>query len=156
VLSDAEILALLLGSGMPGENVVDLSRRILDSQGGFSGLLRADVQSLQQVRGLGPAKSAQVAAAIEFGRRAGEFSMQDRTSISPRDAVFESLRPRLLGGRRERLFVPPLNTRGRLLGAPAVFEGHLNAINLRVGEVFRQPVLQDACSVVVAHNHPSG
>src|SRR5690606_4450641 len=69
-LSHAELIAIVLRSGVPGENVVDMARNILDSHGGLNGLMRADLKALQRTRGLGPAKAAQLAAAIELGRRA--------------------------------------------------------------------------------------
>ena len=69
VLSDAELIAIIAGSGTRGENVLDLARGLLDAHGGLGGLLRADAKALQRTRGLGPAKAAQLAAAIELGRR---------------------------------------------------------------------------------------
>jgi DNA repair protein RadC len=156
VLSDGELIALILGSGLRGENVLDLARRIIDSQGGLAGLARADVKTLQRTRGIGVAKAAQLAAALELGRRAQQGTPQDRELLTTPEAVFKFLGPRLLGETKERLFVLSLDTRGRLLGAAAEVSGGVNAVRARAAEVFREPVVLSATSVVLVHNHPSG
>lgn len=156
VLSDGELIAVILGSGLHGENVLDLARRIVESQGGLAGLARADVKALQRTRGIGLAKAAQLAAAVELGRRAQQITPQDRELLTTPEAVFKFLGPRLLGDTKERLFVLSLDTRGRLLGAPAEVSGGVNAVRARASEVFRDPVVLSATSVVLAHNHPSG
>ncbi len=156
VLSDGELIALVLGSGLRGENVLDLARRIVESQGGLAGLARADVKTLQRTRGIGIAKAAQLAAAIELGRRVQQVTPRDRPLLSTPEAVFKFLGPRLLGDPKERLFVLSLDTRGRLLGAAAEVSGGVNAVRARAAEVFREPVVLSATSVVLVHNHPSG
>src|SRR5262245_29325871 len=81
VLVDSELVAVVLGSGTQGENVMDLARRLLDLHGGISGLLRVDVPTLRRTRGLGPAKSAQLAAALELSRRGGGFDPDARPKL---------------------------------------------------------------------------
>ena len=155
-LSEAELLAIIIGSGTRGENVIDLARGLLDQHGGLGGLLRADAKALQRTRGLGPAKTAQLAAAIELGRRMPRIEGEARPLLTSPEAVFGYLRGRLRGLPREELHVLSADKGGRLLGTPAVLPGSVHAVSFRMGEIFRDAVLLDATSVVLAHNHPSG
>ncbi|MEX0781167.1 MAG: DNA repair protein RadC [Dehalococcoidia bacterium] len=155
-LSEAELIAIILGSGIRGENVIDLARRIVEEQGKLSGLARADVRSLEKVRGVGPAKATQIVAAIELGRRVQRVTPTDRELLTSPEAVFAYLGPRLVGESKERLFVLSLDTKGRLLGSHSEVDGGVSAVRARPAEVFRDPVILQATSVVLAHNHPSG
>ena len=156
-LSDAELLAIILRSGMAGENVVDMARGLIESFGGMDGLLRAGPKALQRAKGLGPAKAAQVSAAIELGKRAQALSPTERPDIRTPERVYALLGPRLSGARREELYCLALDTRGRLLGGlNPVVTGSANVIGLRPAEVFREAIILDAPSVILVHNHPSG
>ena len=156
-LSDAELLAIILRSGMAGENVVDMARGLIDSFGGLDGLLRAGPKALQRAKGLGPAKAAQIAAAIEFGTRAQSLNLTERHDLKSPEKVFALLGPRLVGARKELLYCLALDTRGRLLGGlNPIVSGTGNVIALRPAEVFREAIILDAPSVVLVHNHPSG
>ncbi len=156
VLSDAELIAVIAGSGTRGENVIDLARGLLDALGGLRGLMRADPKALQRARGLGPAKAAQLAAAIELGRRLPLSEADGRPHLSTPEAVFNLLRARLHGRSREELQVLSIDSGLRLLGTPAVVSGNVHAVSFRVAEVFREPIVLDASSFILAHNHPSG
>ncbi len=156
VLSDAELVAIILGSGLPGENVVDLARSMIEQQGGLAGLVRADTKMLQKTRGLGPAKAAQVAAAIELGRRMQQLGPEARPMLSTPEAVYALLSPRLVGATTEQLFVLALDTRSRLLGSARPVSGTINSLPVRAAEVFREAIIQDASAMVLVHNHPSG
>lgn len=156
VLSDAELVAIVLGSGMKGENVVDLSRRILDEQGGLGGLVRSDVRVLQKTKGLGPARASQVAAAVELGRRAGQLDPESRPLLDTPEAVQQLLGPRLAAKRREEVFVLALDRRNRLLGAANALSGGVSAVGVRAADIFRDAIVLEAPAVVLAHNHPSG
>lgn len=157
VLSDAELIAIILRSGVRGENVVDMARALLDNAGGLAGLVRSGPAALQRARGLGPAKAAQLAAAIELGRRAQQLDPGERPSLLRPESIYALLGPRLLGQTREQFFVLPLDTKGRLLGSiTPVNGGSVNAVSVRAAETFREAVILDATSVVLAHNHPSG
>lgn len=156
-LSDAELVAIILGSGMVGENVVDMARGLIEGIGGLAGLARADTKSLQRTRGMGPAKAAQVAAAVELGRRVQQVDPESRPLLLSPEAVNRLLGPRLIGKPREEFYVLALDTRGRLLGGVAPCSGGgANAVPVRAAEAFREAVILDAVSVVLAHNHPSG
>jgi DNA repair protein RadC len=157
VLSDAELIAIVLRSGVHGENVVDMARSILELHRGLSGLMRADPQSLQRTRGLGPAKAAQLAAAIELGRRAQLAEPSERQALTRPESVFEIMAPRLRGKPKEELYALPLDTKGRLIGAIAPINGgSVNAVTVRPSETFREAIILNATSVVLVHNHPSG
>ncbi|MGE5597041.1 MAG: RadC family protein [Hyphomicrobiales bacterium] len=156
VLSDAELVAIVIGSGLRGENVIELSRRILDDLGHLAGLVRSDARSLQRARGLGPAKAAQVAAAIELGRRVQQIDPEQRPLLTSPEAVYRFAGSRLLGKTREQLLVLSLDTKGRLIGAPQATPGHVSAVAVRAAEVFREPIVLEATSVILVHNHPSG
>ncbi len=156
VLSDAELIAILVGSGTPGENVLDLARRLLETHGGLAGLERADAKLIQRSKGLGPAKSALLAAALELGRRVAQLSTEDRPRLATPEEVFKYLSPRMQGRTKEQFYVLSLDTKGRLLGTPSPLEGSVNGVSIRAAEVFREPILLEAVSVILAHNHPSG
>jgi DNA repair protein RadC len=134
-----------------------MARGLIDSFGGLDGLLRAGPKALQRAKGLGPAKAAQVSAAIELGKRAQALSFTERPDLRTPEMVFGLLGPRLVGSRREEVFCLALDTRGRLLGGTTpVTTGTANALSLRPAELFREAVILDAPSVILAHNHPSG
>jgi DNA repair protein RadC len=157
VLSDPELIAIVLRTGMPGENVMDMARALLDGLGGLAGLVRADAGSLQLSKGLGPAKAAQIAAAVELGRRVQQIDPDARPLLTSPEAVFALLGPRLLGQTKEWMYALSLDTKGRLLGAISpVLGGTVNAVTVRVAEVFREAVVLEAASIILAHNHPSG
>ena len=156
VLSDAELIAIIAGLGTRGENVIDLARNLLDLHGGLGGLLRADAKSLQRTRGLGPAKAAQLAAAIELGRRMPRIDAEARPLLTSPEAVYGYLRGRLQGRSREELHILCADSGGRLLGTPTVVPGSVHSVPLRMADIFREAIVLDASAVVLAHNHPSG
>ncbi len=156
VLSDAELIAIIAGSGTRGENVIDLARGLLDTHGGLGGLLRADTKTLQRTRGLGPAKASQLAAAIELGRRMPRIDGDARPMLTSPEAVFGHLRGHFQGRPREELHVLCADSGGRLLGTPTVLPGSVHSISLRIADVFRDAIVLEATSVILAHNHPSG
>jgi len=156
-LSDAELLAIILRSGTAGENVVDMARGLIESFGGMDGLLRAGPKALQRAKGLGPAKAAQIAAAVELGRRAQSIDVAERPDLRTPERVYALLGPGLVGARKEQFYCLALDTRGRLLGGlNPVVTGSANVIGLRPAEVFREAIVLDAPSVILVHNHPSG
>jgi DNA repair protein RadC len=156
ILSDAELIAIVLGSGIPGENVVDMARRLLAEQGGIGGLIRADVKTLRRTRGLGPAKAAQLAAAVELGRRAGQLDPDSRPVLDSPEAVWQLLGPRVIGKTREEVYILAVDTRIRLIGAVRTLTGGVNAVGVRASDVYREAMLLEAYAIVLAHNHPSG
>ncbi|MCL4297900.1 MAG: DNA repair protein RadC [Anaerolineae bacterium] len=155
-LSNAELLAILLRVGTPGENVVALSTRLLTQFGGLGGLARASFGELATIKGLGTAKTAQLKAAIELGRRLLVTSPDARPQItSPLDAA-NLLMLEMGSLEQEHLRTLLLDTKNRVLASPTVYVGNVNASIIRVSEVFREAVRENATAIIVAHNHPSG
>lgn len=155
-LSNAELVAILLRAGIQGMNAVQLAQNILIGSGGLTGLQRRSYESLKRERGLGPAKAAQLKAAVELGRRLAVATPEERPTVqSPEDAA-NLLLYEMGSLEREHLRVLVLDTRNRLMRTVEVYRGSLNSSWIRVAEVFRDPVRMNAAAVIVAHNHPSG
>jgi DNA repair protein RadC len=155
-LSNAELIAILLRVGSPGENVIALSTRLLKDFGGLDGLARSSVNDLSNVRGVSTAKIAQLKAALELGRRLLIATPDQRPQITcPADAA-NLLMLQMSGLEQEHLRVLLLDTKNRVLSSPTVYIGNVNSSIIRVSEVFREAVRENATSVIVVHNHPSG
>lgn len=155
-LSNAELLAILLRVGSRGENVVALSTRLLKEFGGLPGLARAGFSDLTEVKGLSTAKIAQLKAAIELGRRLLISSEDARPQItSPADAA-NLLMLEMGSLPQENLRTVLLDTKNRVLASPTIYIGNVNASIIRVSEVFRDAIKENATAIIVAHNHPSG
>lgn len=157
VLSNAELLAILLRVGIAGENAVRVAERLLAQLQGLPGLHRAAFSDLRAQKGIGPAKAAQLMAAIELGKRISTSTPEQRVTISsPADAA-NLLMYHMAALEQEYLYVILLDTRNRVLGRPLeVYHGSLNTSLIRVSEVFREAIKLNAAGLIVAHNHPSG
>lgn len=155
-LSSSELIAILLGSGFQGVNAVQLAQQVLLETGGLAGLQRLSFDSMCQFRGLGPAKAAQIKAAIEVGRRIAIATPEEKPTVqSPEDAA-GLLLYEMSGLEREQLRVLCLDTRNQLQKVSEVYKGSLNSSWIRIAEVFRDAVRINAAAVIIAHNHPSG
>ncbi len=157
-LRDDELLAILLRTGLPGENAVQLAQRLLQTFGGLVGLHRAAFSQVEAQRGVGTAKAAQIKAALELGRRLGQaLRHQDaRPRVeSPEDAA-ALLMYEMSALEQEVLRVLLLDTRHHVIGMHDVVRGSVNSAQVRIAEVFREAVRRNAVAVLLAHNHPSG
>jgi DNA repair protein RadC len=155
-LSNAELLAILLRVGVPGENAVQVGQRLLQTFGGISGLRRASFDEVCAQHGLAEAKTAQIKAAIELGHRMTLESPEERPSVnSPADAA-ALVQYEMSALEQEELRVILLNTRNRVQKIEAVYRGSLNTSQVRVGEVFKAAIRVNAAAIIVVHNHPSG
>ncbi len=155
-LSHAELLAILLRTGRRGESALALARRLLARFGGLGGLMGADLRALAEVEGIGPAKAAQVLAALELGRRAAWARDPDRPQILSSADAARLLVPALGGLPQEQFWVLLLDTRHRVVGRTILYQGSVDTTLLRTAEVFREAVRRNCPAVLVAHNHPSG
>lgn len=156
VLSNAELLAILLRTGVPGENAVQVGQRLLQELRGLAGIHRAAFQEVCNQHGIGPAKAAQIKAAIELGRRMTVEAPEERPAIhSPGDAA-ALVQYEMSALEQEELRVMLLDTRNRVLDVVTVYRGSLNTSQVRVGELFKAAVRQNAAALIVVHNHPSG
>jgi DNA repair protein RadC len=155
-ISNAELIAILMRSGIEGMNVLQLAQKILVDLGGLSGLHRTPYEELCQVHGVGPAKASQLKAAIELGRRLSVAGMGELPTIqSPEDAA-AIVQYEMGALEREHLRALLLDTRNRVIKISEIYKGSLNSSVIRVGEVFRDAVRINAASIIVVHNHPSG
>jgi DNA repair protein RadC len=155
-LSTSELLAIILRTGVGGENVLTMSSRVLGNFGGLAGLARASFAQLTDVRGLGPAKASQLMAAFELGRRLMAEAPEERYQIrSPSDAS-HILLPLIGHKEQEHFVVLYLDTRNRVNDQEILYKGSLNTSLVRTAEVFRGAIRRNSAAVIVAHNHPSG
>jgi DNA repair protein RadC len=155
-VANHELLAILLRVGVAGQDVVSLSQELLVRFGGLTGLSRAPLSALAEVKGVGPTKAITIRAALELGRRLLLADAQDQLQVrSPQDvASVLQLEMGLL--EQEHLRVVLLNTKNHVLGMPTVYRGSLNTSVIRTAEVFRDAVKENCASIIVVHNHPSG
>ena len=155
-LSNAELIAILLRVGVPGENAVQVGQRLLKAFNGLAGLHRAPFDELCNQHGIGAAKAAQIQAAIELGRRLTLESPEERPMInSPADAAALVLYE-MSGLEQEHLRVFLLDVRNRVLEIVEVYKGSVNSAQVHVGEVFKPAIRRGAPAIIVVHNHPSG
>jgi DNA repair protein RadC len=154
-LSNQELLAIVLRTGLQNENVIAVALRLLARFGGLSELGRASFGELCQERGLGAAKAAQLLATLELGRRAAMARPEERAQVrSPGDVAALLMEMEIL--EQEHLRVVLLNTRNEVLAVREVYKGAADRATIRVGEIFREAIRQNSVALVVAHNHPSG
>lgn len=153
-LSDAELVAILLGSGIRGLNALRLAEAVLASVDGLGGLRRIPFDDLRLVQGIGPARAATLKAAAALADRMAHAGDRRPVLSSPQD-VADYLHD-LAHAETEHLRVVLLDTRNRPMRRIDVYQGSVNTSLIRIGEVFRDAVRANAPSVIVAHNHPSG
>ncbi|WP_109482463.1 DNA repair protein RadC [Paraburkholderia sp. C35] len=155
-LSDTELVALVLGSGLPGHNVFDLARSLLHRFGSLRAMLDATPGDFDGVRGVGPAKRAQLLAIMEMARRALAEKIRERPLIDSPEAVKDYLRL-LIGSRPYEVFICLfLDTRHRLIRTEENSRGSLTRMAVYPREIVRRALSLNAASLIVAHNHPSG
>lgn len=155
-LSNAELLALLLRTGIPGKNVLQMGQELLDTFGGVAGLLHATAADLQRIKGLGGAKRSQLVAVLELARRALAENLSQKTLFDTPQAVRDYLQLQL-GSRPHEVFAMLfLDSQNRLIVLEELFRGTLTQTSVYPREVVIRALALNAASVVLAHNHPSG
>ncbi len=156
-LGDAELLALLLRTGLPGQGVLQMAQALLDRFGGISGLLHTTADDLKTFKGLGgPAKRAELIAVLELARRAMAEQLKDREVFSSPGAVKHYLQLHLAAKSHEVFAVLFLDAQNRLVAMEELFRGTLTQTSVYPREVVLHALKHGAASVVLAHNHPSG
>lgn len=155
-LNNAELVAILLRTGIAGENAINLAIRLLAAFEGLPGLARAEYADLTGQRGLNDAKSCEILAALELGRRIASLAPEERAQIGcPQDAAnLVTAEMALLT--QEHLVVLLLNTRNHVIARRTIYIGTVNSSAVRPAEVLRPAVRENAPSIIVVHNHPSG
>ena len=156
-LCDAELLALLLRTGMAGKNVMELAQELLDGFGGLPGLLNARIEDLKRIKGLGGlAKRAQLAAVLELARRVLAHRLKERAVFDSPGAVKEYLQLHIAHLPHEVFAALFLDTHHRLIAFEELFRGTLTQTSVYPREVVTRALHHQAAAVVMAHNHPSG
>lgn len=156
-LSDAELLAILIGSGTADESAVDLTRRILqDCKGSLSTLGKLPLDRLCQYKGIGQAKAITIMAACELGRRRAAEPPSDRVSLTDSGAVFRYFSAQMQDLPTEEMHVLLLNSRMQSLGSRCVSSGGLTQTLADVRCILREAIVARASAIVICHNHPSG
>ncbi len=155
-LSNPELLAILLRTGVTGQNVMQLSARMLSEFDGLAGLARASFAELCRLDGVSQAKACQVLAALEMGRRAAGPTTADRPAIREPDDVYHLLRPQMAHLEQEQLRILLLNTKHEVLLVRELYRGTVCAASVRVAEVLRPAIRENSPNFIMVHNHPSG
>jgi DNA repair protein RadC len=155
-LSMAELLAIILRTGTRGDNALELANKLLTKYGGLPGLVRADFRELCAEHGIGEAKSAQVKAALEIGRRLALVQADTRYKIStPADAAnLVMLDLAYLDTEQMRILL--LDAKSHLVEKASLYQGTANSSVLRAAEVFRPAIIRNCLGLILCHNHPSG
>jgi DNA repair protein RadC len=155
-LSDAELIALFLGTGVRGASALDVARALLARFGRVSRVLAAAQGELDEVPGVGPAKYAQIAAVTELARRALSEEMRVRDSLTSPAAVRGYLRLKMQDLGHECFYVVFLDAQNRVIAAEQLFRGTLTQTSVYPREVVKHVLAHNAAAVILAHNHPSG
>ena len=155
-LADAELIALLLRTGLRGTSVLQLAQQLLDAFGGLHGLLQASAADLKRIKGLGPAKRAEITAVMELARRSLAQRLAQRTVMSSPQQVKDFLRLQLAHEGQEVFAVMFLDVQNQLLQFEPMFRGTLSQTSVYPREVVKRALAVQASAVILAHNHPSG
>jgi DNA repair protein RadC len=156
VLNDAELLAILLRVGMQGTSAVQMGQRLLYHFEGLEGLQRAAFTELCQIEGVGPAKAAQIKAAIELGARIAKKQPEERGLITSPQDVADLVQYKMASLEQEELWVFLLDTRNHHIRTEQLYRGSLNSSSVRPAEIFKSGIRHNAAGLIVVHNHPSG
>jgi len=155
-LSDAELLAIFLRTGLPGKSAVELARELLQHFDGLRGLLEADQKGFCSVKGLGAAKFAQLQATLELSRRHLLSTLQRGDALTSPAETRRYLSAQLRHREREVFACLYLDNRHRVLGYEELFFGTIDGASVHPREVVRRAISHNAAAVILAHNHPSG
>jgi len=156
-LSNGELIAILLRTGLKGTNVVEIGKELMQKFGNLDGLARAPWKELAKVRGIGPDKAVTLLAAFTLARRLVKEVHGEAPLLDTPDAVADYLREETRLRGTEMFQILLLNTRRRLIGSPVkIADGTLDTILVHAREVFQPAIAASAAAVVLTHNHPSG
>ena len=154
VLSDAELLAIILKTGNKDENVIDVSNRLI-SKYGVDKLSNCSLAELQEIKGIGNAKASQIIALFELNKR-HNISKQNGKPIKTAKDVFDYCSPKLSGVDKEQFMILHLDTRNKIIKDEIVSVGTLNSSLIHPREVFKSAIKESANAIILVHNHPSG
>ncbi len=155
-LSDAELLAIFIGSGRRGRSAVDIGRDLLAARENLKALLELDVCELAAQRGLGPANACRLHAALELGRRYLACDLRRPDALTHPAACADYLRARIAAFPYEVFLCVFLDNRHRVIACEELFRGSIDGASVHPREVVRRCLAHNAAAVIFAHNHPSG
>ena len=156
-LTDAELIAIILGSGTATTNVVDMARQILaKADHNLHELARLSVKDLMKIKGIGTARAVTIVAAMELGRRRGDKELDEKPRITCSKDVFELLRPALLDVPHEEFWVLLLNRANRVIKSLQISQGGVSGTVADPRIIFKSALEELASGIILAHNHPSG
>lgn len=155
-LSSSELLAIILNTGIKGESVTSIAQRMLSQHGGLGGLLRMEFVEMAGIRGVGTAKAAKVKAALEIGRRIAMLGDEDRPRVGSPEDIALLLGIEMMALEQEELRVVLLDTKHHIIGTNTVYRGSVNAVSVRMADIFKPAVRHSATAIALVHNHPSG
>ncbi len=157
VLSDAELIALLIGSGNRAETAVGLARRMLGSfDNSLNRMARLSVRELMQFRGIGTAKAVAIVAALELGRRRREEQVTERPSVKSSRDAYAIMQPLVGDLSHEEFWILLLNRSNRLMDVIRTSQGGISGTVTDIRMILKNAILHSASSLVLCHNHPSG
>jgi DNA repair protein RadC len=155
-LSAQELLALVIGRGIPNKSVMNIAQELLAKFGNVKAIGQATIEELSQIKGIGLAKAAQIKACFELGKREDlEPEVKDFDVKNP-EGVVKAIRASIKDKAKEHFKLILLNPRNKIIGISTISIGTLNASLVHPREVFKDAIMHSAASVVLAHNHPSG
>lgn len=155
-LSNTELLAILIRTGTPTASALNLAAQTLKELGGLRGLVQAGLDELQAIKGLGPAKGAQIKAALELGKRIASLGPENRTVIRCPEDVKNLVMEEMRYLDREHFRTISLNTKNHVLAVDTVSIGSLNSSIVHPRELFKNPIKRSSAALILVHNHPSG
>ncbi len=155
-LSTPDLLAIILRTGTTRENVMEMSAKILAKYGGLAGLLSADFHEISNEHGLGPAKTSQLKAALELGKRLSMMPVEKRYQITSADDAARLVRLEMMYLDHEEMHIILLDTRNHVVECIKRYKGTVNSSVLRIAEIMRPAITRNCPRIIVSHNHPSG
>jgi DNA repair protein RadC len=155
-LSGQELLALIIGRGIPKKSVMSIAQELLTRFGNVRAISQATIEELSQIKGIGFAKAAQIKACFELGNREDLEPEPRDFDIKNPESVVKAIRSSIKDKAKEHFKLLLLNPRNKIIGISTISIGTLNASLVHPREVFKDAIVHSAASVVLAHNHPSG
>lgn len=155
-LTDAELLAIVLRTGIKGENVITLSQRIICELGGLDGILNASLEDIKKIKGIKNSKGTRILAIVEIARRLKSLRNLEKKKVAKAEDLVDFLYPEMSSLNQEVLKLVVLNTKNEITRVKDVFKGSLNSAIVHPREIFNEALKSSAASIIICHNHPSG
>ena len=155
-LSNAELLAIIMGSGSRGESAVSLAKSILKKAGTLHDLGRKDLAFFTEFKGIGEAKAISITAALELGRRRQSEPLSEKKKILNSQDAYDVLAAQLVDQNHEEFWIVLLNNQARVKSTERISSGGVSQVLIDAKMVFRAPIAQLATRIILYHNHPSG